>query len=230
MPRPVTKNNKSLLRNYLINSHQKVSHNKRTELIANELTDMVSAVTNADTGYKCIDIGCGDMAVPEFIGEKLKNIQWKCLDLYPVPDESLNTEKWQKYQQFDGKVIPFKNKEFNIAFLVDVLHHSENVHVLLEEAKRVADFVIIKEHYEYGFFSRLALKAMDLYGNWAYGVKVPGKYFSQSSFTTLCNNHGLQIVNQKIGIDLYNHLPVLNKVLDPRWQFIAVLKSTTKQS
>jgi SAM-dependent methyltransferase len=230
MPRPITKKNKSSFRNYLINSHQKVSHNKRVELIANELTEMVNVVTNADAGYKCIDIGCGDMAVAEFIGENLKNTQWKCLDLYPVPEGGLNEDKWLKYQQFNGKIIPFENKKFDIAFLVDVLHHSENVHLLLEEAKRVSDLIVVKEHYEYGFFSRFVLKAMDLYGNWAYGVKVPGKYFSRSSFTGLCNDLGLQIVNQKVGIDLYNHLPVLNKVLDPKWQFIAVLKPAIKQS
>ena len=230
MTRPITNENRSLLRNYLISSHQKVSHNKRVELIANELSHAVQAVTNSDAEYKCVDIGCGDMAIAELISAKLENTQWKCLDLYHVPEDRLEEDRWRKYQQFDGKVIPFENKRFDIAFLIDVLHHSENVHLLLEEAKRVSDLIVIKEHYEYGFFSRSVLKAMDLYGNWAYGIKVPGKYFSRASFEGLCNELDLQIVSQKVGIDLYGHLPVLNKILNSKWQFIAVLRSAIKQS
>ncbi|MGI9159885.1 MAG: hypothetical protein ACR2K1_09050, partial [Saprospiraceae bacterium] len=99
-----------------------------------------------------------------------------------------------------------------------------NPEELLRECARVGKTIILKDHFQYGFFSNLMLKWMDRFGNQAYGVHIPGRYFSSESFNALCSNVGLRIVNLQTGIRLYDHLPIISTVLRPEWQFIAVLE------
>jgi SAM-dependent methyltransferase len=46
---------------------------------------------------------------------------------------------------YDGEKIPFEDKEFDIAFLFYVLHHTEDPEKVLLEAKRVARKILVKE-------------------------------------------------------------------------------------
>ena len=82
-----------------------------------------------------------------------------CLDTYPLPAELEADASWGKYREFDGRHIPFSNQEFDVALLCDVLHHDlNNAEQLLSEAARVARFIIIKDHFEYGWYSRQMLR------------------------------------------------------------------------
>jgi ubiquinone/menaquinone biosynthesis C-methylase UbiE len=223
MARPVIKKDKKSFKDYLIQSHQKLSHNNRISVISRVLIEKINSLNIVGKQLKCIDIGCGDMQIAKILCAKYNNTFWDCIDMYTLPESIKMDEKRIKYQVFDGKVIPFESKKFEVALLIDVLHHAENIGFLLKETARVSNFIIVKDHYEYSFFSRNALKAMDLYGNWAYGIKVPGKYFTKESFAEACSIANLKIVQLEIGLDLYEHLPLLNRILKPRWQFIAVL-------
>ena len=70
------------------------------------------------------------------------------------------------------------------------------------------------------------LKLMDIVGNWGYGISIPKRYFSKNSFNKIVEDAGLKIIELKVGIRLYDHLPIVKFVLRPKWQFIAVLTTS----
>jgi hypothetical protein len=145
--------------------------------------------------------------------------------VHPLPSSLAADSRWSKYRQFDGKLIPYGNAELDVALFCDVLHHTpENTPQLLAEAGRVARRVIVKDHFEYGFYSRSMLRLMDFVGNWGYGISVPERYFTRDGFTQLAHQQGLIVESLSCGMMLYEHLPVVRTLLRPAWHFIAVLR------
>lgn len=87
---------------------------------------------------KVLDIGSGSGNNAEALAALVKAdftlidvVDWNISDL--------------PFMLFDGENIPFKDKEFDIAFLLDVLHHSENEEALIKEAMRVVKKVVVLE-------------------------------------------------------------------------------------
>ena len=89
----------------------------------------------------------------------------------------------------------------------------------------VAQHVLVKDHFEYGPYSRAMLRLMDFVGNWGYGISVPERYFRRAEFVRLAGEQRLVITALDCGLELYDHLPLVGSLLRPRWQFIAVLSS-----
>ena len=174
---------------------------------------------------KCLDIGCGDMTIAEAIHDHSSRTDWRCIDVHPLPSGLSNDSRWNKYLAFDGQNIPFGDREFDVAVLCDVLHHTpETAARLLGEAARVARHVIVKDHFEYGAYSRSMLRLMDFVGNWGYGISVPERYFTREGFERVAAKQKLAITSLDCGLDLYEHLPVVRNLLRPDWHFIAVLR------
>ncbi len=225
MSSPIVEKEKGLIEKSLINIHQRASHNNRVNILSKLLGDRIDSLFENKKETRCIDIGCGDMTIAENIAIVNTKTNWTCIDIHKLPEELKDSEKWKKYKQFDGTTIPFENNSFDCALFCDVLHHiSHDLTPLITEAARVASVVIIKDHFEYGFYSRNMLKLMDFVGNWGYGVSIPEYYFTQKNFELLCSQSGLKIAEITVGIDLYSHLPFVRNVLSPNWQFISVLK------
>lgn len=222
MSSPLAKTTASRASRVLIDSHQKLSHGHRTKILAQMLANTVSGLAQSP---HCLDIGCGDMTIAELVATAAPQSTWKCLDLYPLPSELGGNSRWQKYLEFDGNTLPFANQSVDVALFCDVLHHMPaDVQMrMLSEAARVAKHVVIKDHFEYGFWSRTLLRAMDFFGNWAYGVSVPNRYFSRASFLAVTAQSGLQVDSMQVGVDLYGHLPVIRRILRQEWQFISVI-------
>ena len=89
-------------------------------------------------GGRIIDIGAGSGTVSLVLSEKARAhftladvIDWNVTQLPLV--------------LFDGEHLPFADKEFDAAMLVDVLHHSEKERQLMQEALRVAKRVVVLE-------------------------------------------------------------------------------------
>ncbi len=221
----MSKEAKGFVKSNLKTVHHSLSHTNRVAILATEISDILGNVAPAKKSVKALDIGCGDMRLTELIDDKAAiDINWKCIDIFDPPTDS-EDEKWQKYKKFNGQDIPFENESFDFAMFCDVLHHDQkNAGDLLAEAKRVSKYILIKDHFEYGFFSRTTLRAMDWVGNYAYDVAIPKRYYSESLFDDLVKQQGLQIESIKVGINLYGHLPIIRNILSPKWQFIALLK------
>ena len=77
--------------------------------------------------------------------------------------------------------------KFNFCLILDVLHHigledDREIIDLTKKLKKRSKFLIIKDHFQYGFFSNIALRMMDFIGNYGDNVKIPRIYFSISKF------------------------------------------------
>jgi SAM-dependent methyltransferase len=174
---------------------------------------------------RCLDVGCGDMTLAEAVQSRASRTDWRCIDVHSLPTELRQDQRWNKYREFDGQTIPHGDREFDIALLCDVLHHApENAARLLAEAGRVAQRVLVKDHFEYGSYSRTMLRLKDLVGNWGDDVSVPQRYFTREAFARLATEQRFIITALDCGLSLYEHLPVARTVLRPDWDFIAVLR------
>ena len=151
----------------------------------------------------------------------------------PPPDGLASADPmWSKYRQFDGEVIPYDPKSFDIILFSDVLHHvPERLRRhLLRSAGQVGRFVLIKDHFEYGWTSRQVLRAMDFIGNYGYGISVPDRYFDAAAFADLVTRADLAVKSLDVGIRLYDHLPLIPLLFSADWQFIAICQGHGNES
>ena len=95
---------------------------------------------------------------------------------------------------FDGRALPAADRSFDLALLSDVLHHAEAPELLLRECLRVADAVLVKDHFSEGLLDDALLTAMDLWGNAARGVASPGRYLSPLGWRALFERVGAEPV------------------------------------
>lgn len=227
MSSPIAKQTKGTLEKWVIQSHQKLSHNKRINYLSALLVQVLNGLP-LEGDIKLVDIGCGDMSIAENLMANKEGLQATCLDTYPLPEELSEEAKWEKYVGFDGTTIPFEDKSFDVAVLCDVLHHDfEQAERLVQEAYRVASYVIIKDHFEYGMISRQKLRLMDFVGNWGYGVSIPDYYFSTQSYEQLIqDNPAIQEIERICPIPLYQHNPIFNALFPGKLQFVSVLHSS----
>ncbi|WP_298507554.1 class I SAM-dependent methyltransferase [uncultured Kordia sp.] len=221
MSSPLAKDKKSILDKLLIRFHKKASHGNRIDILSALFIKEIQNISiEKKEAIQLLDIGCGDMTITNILAEKGTNITCTGVDIYP------NTKNWDHYAEFDGKTLPFTDKSYDVVLFSDVLHHdAENMNRLLQEAKRVADFIIIKDHFEYGFFSRSLLQLADIIGNYGYGVSIPKRYFSKERFQAILAQEQLQEIKLICPIYLYNHLPLVKYIFKGKYQFVCVIKT-----
>jgi hypothetical protein len=213
----------------IIKLHRRISHKNRVEILSQKLMVYCHEIVDCKTDVKCLDVGCGDLGIMNNLSSVVAGTTWEGLDIYDLPENLRRNKKWINYKKFNGKDLPYEDDTIDIVLFCDMLHHdSKNMYPLLSDAKRVGKFIIIKDSFEYSIYSRVMLKIMDFIGNWGYGVPLPDKYFTIDTFKLLCNKLNLQIRKLDIGIQIYDHLPIIRNILRPKWHFIAVLEKSLK--
>jgi SAM-dependent methyltransferase len=164
MSSPIALERRAASRQALVNLHQNLSHGRRVRTLAAALANHIRTLTG-DTETRCLDVGCGDMTIAEAVHALALNTDWRCIDVHPLPERLADDARWRKYRPFDGRTIPYADSEFDVAVICDVLHHTpDNAASLLREAARVARYVLLKDHFEYGPYSRSMLRLMDFVG------------------------------------------------------------------
>ncbi|WP_298423960.1 class I SAM-dependent methyltransferase [uncultured Kordia sp.] len=220
MSSPLAKDKKSFFDKLLIRFHKNASHSNRIAILSRLFTQKIQELAIQKETITLLDIGCGDMKITKILAEQNKNLQTTGVDIYP------NTRNWKNYVAFDGRTLPFTEKSFDIILFSDVLHHDyENLDQLIKEAKRVSNFIMIKDHFEYGFFSRTLLQLADIVGNYGYGVSIPKRYFTKKRFQELVKKHQLTEIKQQCPVYLYNHLPLVKYIFKGKYQFTSVIKT-----
>jgi len=218
MSSPIAKIKKGFFDKILISIHKKTSHSKRVDLLSTLFAEVIKSVNPENKKLRLLDVGCGDMAVAKALASKYEILQFICIDIYP------NIEHWDNYFEFDGKKIPFNDKEFDVVLFSDVLHHdSVNIKTLLIEAKRVSNIILIKDHFEYGLWSRRILQLADFVGNYGYGVSIPKYYFSKQSFFDLLDECKFNEIVQICPIQLYKYSTIIKLIFKSKYQFISLI-------
>ena len=126
---------------------------------------------------KILDFGSGFN--PILINKIIKKLTHKykntkflayCYDFYTKKElKIMNTNSNIKFLNINSLSNNKVNK-FNFCLAIDVLHHiglhnSRKIFEIVKKLRKRSKFLIIKDHFQYGFFSNMALIFMDYFGN-----------------------------------------------------------------
>ena len=133
--------------------------------------------------------------------------------------------KYKKLQYFKYKNFSnLKKFKSDVVILVDVLHHMgvDKSYLVLKKLSQNSNAIIIKDHFEHGFFSRQLLRFVDFYANFAYGVTIPKKYFDIISWKKTVKKTKLK--ENYFEKNFQQHIGLFNFILNKKHHFISVLK------
>ena len=191
--------------------HSKLVFQRRVHILAESLSALLKDSSDI------IDIGCGDGMITRLLKQFNSWLQIRGVDVFARSEANFPVTV------YDGMTLPFPDKSFDAAMLVDVLHHTADPAATLREAMRVArDHILIKDHIRHGRWSQWMLAFMDWFGNKSYGVNLEYGYLTHDQWEKLFEQLHLEVRDIKVGIDLYPF--PFNLIFRPQWQFIAKLK------
>lgn len=190
------------------NFHQQYVYGRRVRVLADHLISALAPHSNV------LDIGTGD-------GLIASRIQTLRPDLKVTGADILVRRRTEiPVVEFDGGRLPFDDGAFDIAMLIDVLHHTDDPLILLREAARVArQAIVVKDHVLKGVMAGATLRFMDWIGNARHGVALPYNYWSQEQWNQAFGSLGgcIELWNSQLGI--YCH--PFSLFFDRRLHFLA---------
>lgn len=173
--------------------HERLVFNRRTQVLARELAEMIPA--DART---VLDVGCGDGTIDALVMRQRPDLEITGVDVLVRPKNHIPV------QLFDGRQLPFPDQSFDAVMFVDVLHHTDDPSVLLREAKRVArQAVVLKDHTQDAPFAQHTLRFMDWVGNAHHGVALPYNYWPGDRWRDAFANIGLSPERWNSQLGLY---------------------------
>ena len=165
---------------------------RRRRILAERLSSLIPP------GSTVLDVGTGDGSLASAIREAKAGLTVTGIDVMVRERTSIPVVG------FDGTTIPYPANSHDVVLFVDVLHHTRDPQVLLNEAARVArGLVIIKDHNRDGFLAGATLRLMDWVGNARFGVALPYNYWSLEQWTAGYARAGLAVVSSQTRIGLY---------------------------
>ena len=168
---------------------------------------------------KVLDFGCGSMEIS-------KKLQYKKY-IKQIVGSDIFKHKFvsKKMMYLDNQKLFKSNKKFDVIFVVDVLHHIgiENAHKIIKKLYKHSDKIIIKDHYEHGFFSRSLLRFVDFYANYGYGVNIPKKYFNKNSWSNTITKSKSKVLFHKENFQQHDGL--FNIILNKKHHFVSIIET-----
>jgi hypothetical protein len=170
-----------------------------------------------------LDYGCGKMDFSIFLIKKKLINKAICIDNYELRSNPIN--KNCKYINISENKIIFQKNKFDVAIIIDVLHHVgiSQCHKELKKICNISKYVIIKDHFEYGFISRQILRLGDWFGNFGTDINIPNKYFTESNWDKMIKK--LKLNQIKIIKNVGQHKGLFSLILPSKHQFISVIKN-----
>jgi SAM-dependent methyltransferase len=170
--------------------HDRYVFARRTRVLADHLSEFIPPRA------RVLDVGCGDGLIDRMISDRT------CASIEGI-DTLLRPVTQIAVREFDGVTIPYSDRIFDLVMFVDVLHHTQDPRVLLAEAARVGQRVLIKDHLREGLFANETLKLMDWVGNAHHGVVLPYNYLSLAEWNNAFREVDLHILHIKRTLRLY---------------------------
>lgn len=128
-------------------------------------------------GSSVLDVGCGDGLISSLIAQVRPDLHFKGVEVL-VRDQC-----YIPLSKYDGRNLPCGDRSYGTVMFVDVLHHTEDTILLLNEAARVASrAILIKDHLREGIFSDVLLRFMDRVGNARFGVALTYNYWPRQKW------------------------------------------------
>ena len=208
----------------------------RNEILSEIIVEIILKYYNKKETIKIIDYGSGIQArVIFYIYKKLKNkhkinVKINCYDLYNSKNlENLNHNNDIIFLHIEK--LNADNTKYDFCLINDVLHHIgvekvSELKNLITTLQNKATYVLIKDHFQYGFFSNLTIRVMDFLGNYYNDVSTPKKYFDKSSFSYLLKLTNSEIVEKILNIKLYQSYFLF--MSNPKFNFIYLIKQSTR--
>ncbi|HUE61256.1 MAG TPA: class I SAM-dependent methyltransferase [Acidimicrobiales bacterium] len=180
--------------NIIGRAHGRLVHQRRVRVLASRLARLLP---NEGT---VLDIGCGDGLLDKMLMESHPNLEVHGIDIAARPEAHIPVEL------FDGGVIPYQERSFDVTLLVDVVHHTDHQDALLAEAARVGrSAVIVKDHLSDAWLATARLRLMDQIGNRAHGVFIPYNYWSSDQWFDAFTRLSLEPSVWETELHLYPH-------------------------
>jgi SAM-dependent methyltransferase len=193
--------------------HEKLVFGRRVRILSDWFAQL------APRGVRVLDVGCGDGLIAALMGSKRPDIELVGVDVLPREHSHIPV------QMFDGTRIPFADRSFDLVLFSDVLHHTKDPRILLQEAQRVASkHVLIKDHYREGVLANARLRFMDWVGNARFGVALPYNYWTERQWHAAWRELGLQPERLVTSLGLYPK--PADWIFGANLHFIALLQRT----
>lgn len=129
-----------------------------------------------------LDVGAGDGSIGALLTRYRPGTRVIAVETFLRPGRS----EVPQFVQFDGARLPFADSTFDVALLLDVLHHATRPTGLLHEVLRVTKRrVLVKDHVARGWIDRARLSLLDVAGNLGSGAVMTGRYLSRPQWDQL---------------------------------------------
>jgi SAM-dependent methyltransferase len=164
---------------------------RRVHVLSKHLADEITE------GISVLDVGCGDGSMANAVMAHKPNLHFEGIDVFLRPEIAIPAKV------YDGINIPFERHSFDWVTIVDVLHHTDNPELVLEECVRVArKGVVIKDHLCESTFAEKTLRFMDWFGNKGHDVRLPYNYLSEAQWNEIFSKLRVRpkTWNQSLGI------------------------------
>ena len=172
--------------------HNLCIYTRRVEVLANQICELLPE--NA----KVLDVGCGDGKLDQLIMKRRPDINIQGVDVLIRPVTFIPVDT------FDGAHLPYEDNSYDVVMFVDVLHHTMEKELLLNEAKRISlNGVMLKDHTRNGLFANATLKFMDWVGNRHHGVVLPYEYWSYDEWMDAIGKLSLSVKLWRSTFKLY---------------------------
>ena len=210
----------------------------RSKLLSEIIVKMILKYSANNDVIKIMDYGSGfQPKLIYFVYKKLKhtynkNVIIYCFDKYSLQDlEKLNQNKDIIFNKIEN--IHLDKTNYDFCLLSDVLHHIgvekvSELKNLINNLQKKAKFILIKDHYQYGYFSNYTLRVMDFLGNYFNNVKTPRTYFTKKSFKYLLQMTNSTIVEEILNIKLYQSYFLF--MSNPKFNFVYLIKNVEKNN
>lgn len=193
--------------------HQALVFNRRVTVLARAIADLLPS--NA----RVLDVGCGSGDVALSVMKLRPDVHIEGVDVLVRDKPAIPV------REYDGKTIPFADGAFDVAMMIDVLHHTDNPADVLAEARRVSTSgVVIKDHFRNGLLAGPTLRFMDWVGNAPHGVRLPYNYLSRSEWADLWRQLGLTATKLTDRLPLYP--PPFSWLFGRKLHFTTLLEPT----
>jgi len=171
--------------------HNKLVFGRRTKILSDWFARLVPS------NSRILDVGCGDGLISSMLHARRPDLTIQGIDVLVRAATRIPVAA------FDGVHIPFPDDSFDVVLFSDVLHHTEDPAVLLREARRVAQNIVIKDHNRDGLVAQQRLRFMDWMGNARFGVALPYNYWTSERWNQVWQELGLRPEQMIVDVGLY---------------------------